>query len=69
MDFASGLSLLRDSESNSYDTILIIVDWLAKMVHYKVVKNTINILELAEVIINTVIKYHDLLVEIDNQCP
>ena len=38
--------------------ILVIVDWLTKIVHYKSVKITINVLGLAEVIIDVVVCYY-----------
>ena len=55
MDFVTGLPLTVDWKDNSYNLILIIVDQLTKMVHYKLVKVTIDALWLAEVIIDVVI--------------
>ena len=55
IDFVTGLPLFADWKGNSYDLILVIVDRLTKMVHYKPVKVTINALELAEVIIDVVV--------------
>ena len=55
-----GLPILTDWKGDSYDLILIIVDWLTKMVYYKPVKLTIDALGLAEVIIDVVIKHHGL---------
>ena len=52
MDFVTRLLLSSDWKSNSYNSILVIVDRLTKMVHYKSVKVIINAPELAEVIIN-----------------
>ena len=60
MDFVTGLPLFAHWKSNSYNLILIIVDQLTKMVHYKLVKVTINALRLAEIIIDIVVQYHDL---------
>ena len=57
MDFITGLPILTDWKGDSYDSILVIVDWLTKMVHYKPVKVTINAPGLAEVIINVVVRY------------
>ena len=60
MDFVTGLPLSVDWKSDSYDSILIIVDRLTKMVHYKPVKVTIDASELAEVILDVVVRYHGL---------
>ena len=61
MDFVTGLPILRDWKGDSYNSILVIVDRLTKMVHYKTVKVTINALSLAEVIIDVVVRHHGLL--------
>ena len=61
MDFVTGLLVLLDWKRDSYDSILVIVDWLRNMVYYKLVKITLNITGLAEVIINMVIHHHRLL--------
>ena len=49
LDFVTGLSILTDWKGDSYDSILVIVNRLTKMVPYKPVKITINIPGLAEV--------------------
>ena len=49
-----------DWKRDNYDSILVIVDRLTKIVHYKLVKVTINTLDLTKVIINIVVKYQDL---------
>ena len=54
----TGLTLSTEWKNDSYDSILVIVDWLTKMVHYKPVKITINALEPVEVIIDMVIQYY-----------
>ena len=62
MDFVTDLPLSVDWKgNNSYDWILVIIDQLTIMVHYKPVKVTINAPRLAKVIINIVIQYHGLL--------
>ena len=58
MDFVTSLPLSADWKGDSYNSILVIVDRLTKMVHYELVKVTINALELAEVIINVVVRHH-----------
>ena len=59
MDFVTGLLISTDWKGDSYNSILVIVDWLTKMVHYKPVKITINVLGLADVIIDRIVCYHD----------
>ena len=60
MDFVTGLPISTDWKDDSYDSILVIVDWLTKMVHYEPVKVTINTPGLAEVIIDVVVQHHGL---------
>ena len=55
MDFVTGLPLSADWKGDSYDSILVIVDRLTKMMHYEPVKVTIDALGLAEVIIDVVV--------------
>ena len=59
-DFVTGLPILTDWEGNSYNSILVIVNWLTKLICYKLVKVIINVPGLAEVIIDVVVRYHDL---------
>ena len=40
--------------------MLVIINWLIKTVYYKLVKVTINILGLGKVIINIIVRYHDI---------
>ena len=42
IDFVTGLPLFADWKSNNYDLILIIVNLLTKIVHYKPVKIIID---------------------------
>ena len=51
----TGLPLSADWKGNSYDSILVIVDRLTKMMHYEPVKVTIDASGLAEVIIDVVV--------------
>ena len=55
IDFVTGLPILTNWKRDSYDFILIIVDWLTKMVYYKPVKITIDAPGLGKVIIDVVI--------------
>ena len=60
IDFVSGLPIPTNWKGDSYNSILVIVDWLTKMVHYEPVKITINAPGLAEVIIDVVVRHHSL---------
>ena len=60
MDFVTGLPLSAEWKGNSYDLILVIVDRLTKMVHYKPVKVTIDAPGLAKVILDMVVCHHGL---------
>lgn len=66
MDFIITLLILTDLKSKNYNLILIIIGYFTKMVHYKPVKTTINADGLARVIINMVVRYHNLLESIIN---
>lgn len=60
MDFVTSLFISTNWKENSYDSNLIIVDWLIKIVYYKLVKIIIDVLGLAEVIIDIVVWHHSL---------
>ena len=60
IDFFTGLPILPDWKGNSYDSILVIVDRLTKMVYYEPVNVTIDALGLAKVIIDIVVRHHGL---------
>ena len=55
MDFVIGLPISTDWKGDSYNSILVIVDRLMKMVHYEPVKVTIDAPGLAEVILDMVV--------------
>ena len=61
IDFVTGLPILTDWKGDSYDSILVIVNRLTKMVHYEPVMVTINTPGLAEVIIDVIVRHHGLL--------
>ena len=61
MDFVTGLPISTNWKGESYNSILVIVDRLTKMVHYEPVKITIDAPGLAEVIIDVVVRHHGLL--------
>ena len=60
MDFVTGLPILTNWKRDSYDFILVIVDRLTKMVHYKLVKIIIDAPGLAEIIIDVLVCQHGL---------
>ncbi len=39
MDFIIDLLISADCKGDSYNSILVIINWLTKMVHYKLVKS------------------------------
>ncbi len=60
MDFVTGLPVSTNWKGETYDSILVIVDRLTKMVHYEPFKVTIDTPALAEVIIEAVVRHHGL---------
>ena len=60
MDFVTGLPESKDWKGVDYDSILVVVDRLTKMVHYEAVKKTLTAEQLAEVLRHCVFKYHGL---------
>lgn len=60
IDFVIKLSTLINWKGKMYDFILVIVNWLTKIGYYKPGKITINILGLAEVILDTVVWHYGL---------
>ena len=60
IDFVTGLPISTDWKGENYDSILVIVDCLTKMVHYEPVKITIDTPRLAEVILDVVVRHHGL---------
>ena len=60
MDFVTGLPVSTDWKGETYDSILVIDDWLTKMVHYKPVKVTLDAPGLAEVILDVIVRHHGL---------
>ena len=55
MDFITDLPITTNKKGDSYDSILVMVDSLRKMVHYNLVKIIIDAPSLAKVIINMVV--------------
>ena len=60
MDFVIGLSISINWKGDSYNLILVIVDWLTKMLYYKPVKVTIDAPGLREIIFNVIVRHYSL---------
>ena len=60
MDFVTGLLISIDVKRDSYNSILVIVNQLTKIVYYKSVKITLNAPGLAKAIIDVVVRHHRL---------
>ena len=60
IDFVTSLSILTNYKGDNYDSILVIIDWLTKMVYYKPVKVTIHTPGHSEIIINMIVRYYGL---------
>ena len=60
MDFVTSLPVSINWKGDSYNSILVIVNRLTKMVHYEPVKITLDAPGLAEVIIDVVVRHHGL---------
>ena len=60
MDFVTRLPISTNWKRESYDSILVIINWLIKMMYYEPVKITINVLGLAKVIPDMVVWHHGL---------
>ncbi len=68
MDFVIGLSVSTHWKSGTYDSILVVVDRLTKMIYYELVKVTIDAPALTEIIIKAVVRHHGLLDSIMSDC-
>lgn len=60
MDFVTWFSLSTNEKRDSYNAILVIVDKFTKMIHYELVKTTIDIVGLVKIIINMIVRHHNL---------
>ena len=58
--FVIRFSKSANQKSNSYDSILVIINWLIKMVYYKRVRIAITAPALAKVILNVIVLHYDL---------
>ena len=57
MDFVTDLSVSANWKDDSYNSILVIVDRLTKIVYYVPIKITIDAPGLAKVIINVIVHH------------
>ncbi len=60
MDFNTRLPVSTNWKGDTYNLILVIINWLTKMVDYKLVKVTIDALSFAEVVLVVLIRHHGL---------
>ena len=60
MDFVTGLPKSRDWTGTEFDSILVVVDRLTKMVHYIPCMKSIKAEDLAEILIREVVRLHGL---------
>ncbi len=58
MNFVTGLLISANWKDDNYDSKLVIIDRLTKMVHYEPVKIMIDVPSLTEVIIDVVVRHH-----------
>lgn len=61
IDFITCFPILTNWKRDSYDAIFVIVEHLTKMVYYMLLKITINVADLAEIIINIVVRHYGFL--------
>lgn len=61
IDFVIKFPVSTNCKGKIYDLILVIINWLIKMIYYELVKVITNILSLVKVILDIVIWYYDLL--------
>ena len=59
-DFVTDLLISANEKGDSYNLIIVIVDWLTKMVDYKPIKVIIDRSSLVIVIINVIICYYEV---------
>lgn len=61
INFSTSLPVLLKLKIEIYNSILVIVNWFIKIVYYEPIKITIDVLNLAKLIIHMVIEYYSLL--------
>ena len=60
MDFVTRLPISTNWKGDTYNSILVIINWLTKMVYYEPVKVTINTFGLAKIILDMVVRHYDM---------
>ena len=60
IDFIIELPISTNWKTDNYDSILVIIDWLTKMIHYEPVKIIIDTLNLMEVTLDIIVQHHGL---------
>lgn len=59
IDLIIGLSISTNWKEETYNSILVIINRLTKIVHYELVKVTIDASRLVKVIINIIVQHHN----------
>lgn len=60
MNLMTDLAIITDGKEDSYDAILVIIDYLIKIIYYEPIKTTIDAVSLAEIIIDMVVRHYSL---------
>lgn len=68
MNSVTELSIFTNWKSETYNSIVVVVNRLIKIVYYKLVKVIINYPGLAKVVFNVVVWHHDLSYSIVSDC-
>lgn len=68
MDFLTRLPIFMNWKGDSFNSILVIVNLLTKIVYYKPIKVIINAAKLAKAIIDVVILHHSISYSIRSNC-
>ena len=61
MNFVTNFSINRNWNKVEYDLILMMIDWLTKMMHYISIIKIINAENLTKVFIKKIVQLHDFL--------
>lgn len=57
---AINVAVLIDWKNDNYNAILVDINYLTKIVHFEFVKTIIDVIDLAKVIINVIMKHYNL---------
>lgn len=50
-----------DKRNKYYNSIAVIINWLIKIMYYKIIKDKINVTSLTKTIFNIIVKYFSIL--------